>query len=173
MPARSTISQLPSEIRAELDKRLVAGRFSDYAGLAAWLKKKGVEISRSAAHRYGQKFEARLTAIKAATDQARAISEAVDDDPGRMGKALTRLCQEKAFNTLMDMNDAGDLNLAALGRMVADLNRSEITQERWRAEVKEKARQAVENIEERGKAKGLKPEAMQIIKEEIYGITGK
>ncbi len=172
MPARSKIFTLPEEVKAELDKRLVAGGFSDYGTLAAWLQEKGFEISRSAVHRYGQEFEAKLAAIKIATEQARAITEAVGDDQGMMGDALTRMAQEKAFQVLMKMeaeNIAGDVYLPHLGRMVAELNKSSIAQKKWMAEIREKTKKAIENIEQ--KAKKLTPEDLKVIREEIYGIA--
>jgi len=174
MPPRSSISRLPRDIREAFEKRLIAGGFADYDGLAAWLKEQGFEISRSAAHRYGQEFENKLSAIKIATEQAKAITEAVGDEEGAMGEALTRLCQEKAFNVLIKMEDLdpGQTNISKMGIMIARLNRAAVTQKKWAREVRDKARQAVKNIEEKGKARGLSPEAMKMIKEEIYGITG-
>ena len=174
MPPRSSISRLPKDIREAFEKKLIAGGFADYDGLAAWLKEQGFEISRSAAHRYGQEFENKLSAIKIATEQAKAITEAVGDEEGAMGEALTRLCQEKAFNVLIKMEDLDpeQTNISKMGIMIARLNRAAVTQKKWAREVKDKARQAVKNIEEKGKARGLSPEAMKMIKEEIYGITG-
>ncbi len=172
MPPRSKICLLPKDIREGFEKKLISGGFADYDGLAAWLKEQGFEISRSAAHRYGKEFEDKLSAIKIATEQAKAITEAVGDEEGAMGEALTRLAQEKAFNVLIEMETAGEISLASLGRMIADLNRASISVKKWTREVREKAQKAVQNIEEKGKARGLSPEAMKMIKEEIYGITG-
>ena len=41
MPARSKITQLPDEIRAELERRLITGGFSDYSSLELWLRDQG------------------------------------------------------------------------------------------------------------------------------------
>lgn len=172
MPPRSSISRLPKEIREAFEKKLISGGFCDYDGLSAWLTEQGFEISRSAAHRYGQEFENKLSAIKLATEQARAITEAVGDEEGVMGDALTRLCQEKAFKALIEMQEAGEFSLPSLGRMIADLNRTSISQKKWMGEIRQKAQKAVDSIEEKTKAKGLSSEALKIIKEEIYGITG-
>lgn len=174
MPIRSSISRLPKEIREAFEKKLIGGGFCDYEGLASWLTEQGFEISRSAVHRYGQEFESKLSAIKLATEQARAITEAVGDEEGVMGDALTRLCQEKAFKVLVEMQDPDPekADISKMGIMIARLNRAAVTQKKWMAEARQKAQKAVENIEEKTKAKGLSPEALKIIKEEIYGITG-
>lgn len=52
MPRRPTIVMLPTDIRHELDKRLVECSFGDYHAHAAWLGEKGYPISKSAVHRY-------------------------------------------------------------------------------------------------------------------------
>jgi hypothetical protein len=92
MPQRSSILQLPEDIQAELNKRLVKNGFADYQGLADWLAEKGFQISKSSIHRHGQQFEERLSAIKIATEQARAITEAVGDEEG-LSRCLLR-CRE-------------------------------------------------------------------------------
>lgn len=173
MPQRSSISLLPQEVREEFERRLIAGGFRDYEGLAAWLREKGFEISRSAAQRYGQKFEANLAAIKIATEQARAITEAVGDDQGMLGDALTRLAQQKAFDVLVNMEtEAADVYLPHLGRMVAELNKSSIAQKKWMAEARNRAQKAADQVEEKVKKFNLTPEELKTIREEIYGVVG-
>lgn len=127
MPARSKITGLPDGIRVELDKRLITSGFSDYSTLEAWLTEQGFEISRSAIHRYGQGFEAKVAAIKVATEQAKAIAAAVGDDDGAMNEALIRLVQQQAFDVLVNMQTE-DPDLYAkifqkMGVMVARLSR--------------------------------------------------
>lgn len=174
MPARSSISKLPQGVREAFEKKMISGGFADYNGLAVWLKEQGFEISRSAVHRYGQEFETKLVAIKLATEQARAITEAVGDEEGVMGDALTRLCQEKAFKVLVEMQDPDPekVDISKMGIMISRLNRAAVTQKKWMLEARQKAQKAVENIEAKAGAKGVSPEAMKVIKEEIYGITG-
>lgn len=174
MPARSKITQLPPEVKAGLDRRLIDGSFADYAALAQWLRGQGFEISRSAVHRYGQEFEEKIAAIKIATEQARAITDAVGDDAGKMGNALISLVQEKAFNVLVKMAELepDDVNFSKLTVAIAKLNNAAVAQKKWQAEVQKKADQAVKNIEAKASGKkSLDPETMKIIKEEIYGIV--
>ena len=172
MPARSSVSMLPQEVREEFERRLIAGGFSNYEGLSAWLKEQGYEISRSAAHRHGQKFEQRMAALKVASQQAKAISEAMKDDEGAMGDALTALCQKKAYDVLIEMEEAGDISLPSLGRMIADLNRAGIAQKRWMAEARNRAQKVAANIEEKVRRFNLTPEELKSIREEIYGVVG-
>jgi len=173
MPLRSKVVTLPEKVKAELDRRLLGGSFSDYTALAEWLKAQGFEISRSAVHRYGQAFADRLSAIKIATEQAQAIAEAVGDEPGVLGDALTRLCQEKAFKVLVEMEDPEPKNadLSKMGIMIARLNRASVAQKKWMAEAKEKARSAAEDVSREIKAAGLSEEKAEEIRRKILGIV--
>lgn len=175
MPSRSKITKLPDGVKRELDKRLITGSFSDYRALSEWLRDQGFEISHAAIHRYGQAFEDRLAAIKIASEQARAVSEAVGDNEGVMSDALISLVQEKAFDVLVNLQTEDPVAFAKIfpkmGIMVAKLSKASVDQKRWMAEVKKKAEKAVENIEEKLKSQKLDPEALRVVREEIYGIV--
>ncbi|MBP8981234.1 MAG: DUF3486 family protein [Syntrophobacterales bacterium] len=174
MPARSKITKLPEHVKRELDKRLISGSFSDYRKLSAWLQEQGYEISRSAINRYGQAFEERLAAIKIASEQARAVSEAVGDNEGVMSDALISLVQEKAFDVLVNLQTKDPVAFAKIfpkmGIMVAKLSKASVDQKKWMADVKRKAEKAVANIEQKTR-KRMDPELFKIVKEEIYGIA--
>jgi hypothetical protein len=173
MSIRSKVFTLPDDVKAALDKKLVKGGFSDYSGLAAWLEEQGYEISRTSLHRYGQEFESRLAAIKVATEQAQAIAEAANDEAGVMGDALTRLCQEKAFQVLVNMSDPDPekVDLNKMGIMIARLNRVSVAQKKWMAEAKDKAKKAAETVEKKVAGK-IDAETLRQVREEIYGIVG-
>ena len=172
MAQRSKVLTLPEDVKAEFDRRLIASGFSGYVELSAWLNEQGYEISKSAAHRYGSELEQRIAAIRIATEQAQAISEAAGDEAGLLGDALTRLCQEKAFQVLIKMQDMepDKVDLNKLGIMIARLNRVSVAQKRWMAEAKDKARKAVENVEKKIGGQ-IDQETWHKVREEIYGIV--
>jgi len=174
MPRRSKILDLPPEVKGELDRRLITGGFCGYDALAAWLQEQGYDISRSGVHRYGQGFEDRLASIRIATEQARAVSEAVGDSEGRMNDALIALVQEKAFDVLVNLQTEDPESFAKifpkLGLMVAKLSKASVDQKKWMADMRRKAERTVESIEKRV-GSTLDPEALRIVREEIYGIT--
>ena len=171
MPARSKIVMLPPEIKAELDRRLVGGRFAGYDALTEWLAEQGVEISRSAVHRYGQEFEARCESIKIATEQAKAIVGVVGDDEGNMNEALIRLIQQLSFDILIKNQDEDMAAiLPKMGVMVAKLSKASVDQKKYATEVRKKIEQAVVNIESKTK-KRMDPELFKLVKEEFYGIA--
>lgn len=170
MPARSAIEQLPEEIKKELEQRLIRGGFAGYQALAEWLQSKGFEISKSAVHRYGKGFEERLKALKVATDQAKAIASASEDDAGLMNDALIRLVQTKTFELLVEL-EMDDKSLPKIGRMVAELARAAVGQKKWMQEVSKKAKKAADEVQAISKANGLSDEAASEIYKKILGVT--
>jgi hypothetical protein len=175
MARRSSVTQLPPEVKDWLDRSLVDGGFAGYQALAAELQGRGYDISKSALHRYGQSFEEKVERLKTATEQARAVVAASPDDAGHMGEALTRLVQTQTFDLLLKLDveniDPESINLAAVGKMVADLNKASVAQKQWAAKVREKADAAAEEVTKIAKSGGLSDEAAALIREKVLGIA--
>lgn len=173
MPQRSKVQALPETVKSDLDRKLVAGGFSDYVALSDWLKDQGYEISKSSLHRYGSGFEQRLSAIKIATDQAQAIADTIGDDQGVLGDALTRLIQEKTFQLLVEMESlsAEDVDFTKLGEMVAKLNKTAILQKKWISDMREKAARTADEVVKVAKSGGLSAERAEEIRKKILGIV--
>jgi hypothetical protein len=173
MPARSKITLLPPDIKAEFDRLLIAKNFADYDGIVVWLQERGYDVSRSAAHRYGQGFEERIAAIRIATEQARAITEAAGDDAGATGDALIRLVQEKAFQVLVKMADLDpeDVDFNKLTVAIAKLNNASVQQKKWQAEIRTKTAAAADEAVKVAKSGGLSEEKAEEIRKRILGIV--
>lgn len=172
MAARSKILQLPEEVRKRLEAMLIANNFSDYDGLAQWLLEQGFEIHRSSVHRFGSAFEERVRALKASTDQARAIVEASPDDDGAMNEALMRLTQQMAFDLLMQLSvDPESIDFPKLVRAISDMNRSSVALKKYRDEMREKVAAAAKAVGDVAKRRGLSAEAADEIRREILGIA--
>lgn len=173
MPPRDAISQLPDSIRQELESRLIQGGFAGYSELAEWLEAQGFAISKSAIHRFGQKFEDRVQALKLATGQARALVEASPDDEGAVGEALMRLVQEKLFGILLEfeVSDPSKINLGAIAKAIASLGRTSIAQKKYATEVRERTAAAAKNVEQLVRKGGLSRETAAEIRREILGIA--
>lgn len=174
MGRRSSVDLLPAEVKAWLDNALVEGNFSGYEALAAELRGRGIEISRSAVQRYGSGFEKRLKTLRMASEQAKAIVAAAPDEEGAVSEALMRLVQEKLFQVLLEFEVDPDkpLNLASAAKAVADLSRATVGQKKWLAEVREKAAAAAEVVTQVARTGGLTAEAVETIRREILGIAG-
>ena len=169
MPPRSKVAGMPAEIKEWLDRALAENNFSDYELLAEELKARGYAISKSALHRYGQAFETRLSALKMASEQARAVVAAAPDEEGAVNEALMRLVQEHLFKLLMA--EKGEFDLPKVARAVAELGRATVTQKKWQAEVRARAEAAAAAVEKIAKKGGLSAESVDQLRREILGIA--
>ena len=66
MPRRSKVHELPAELKEWLDAELIKRGFGDYVQLAADLKARGADVSKSALQRYGSPFDRRMDQLKVA-----------------------------------------------------------------------------------------------------------
>lgn len=179
MPPRSKIAVLPEDIRAELDRRLMAAAFGDYYALEDWLADKGFAISKSAIHKYGQELERKLEAVRASTQAAAALADAAPDDADLRSAAVMSLVQTDIFNVLVRLQEAGDETdpqerLKVLGRAaegIATLSRASVAQKKWHAEVKAKVASAADVASKIARKGGLSAESVAEIRRQILGIA--
>ncbi|MDT0496515.1 DUF3486 family protein [Algiphilus sp. W345] len=160
---------MPEPLRDELNRRLIAGSFSGYEALADWLVEQHCEISKSALHRYGQKFEERIRALKLSTEQAKAIVAESPDDEGAMNDALMRLTQEKLFGVLIDLElDPDTVDFPKLARAIAELTRASVQQKKWQREAREQAlKEAAQRVEQAATSQGMGTEQVQFWRQQV------
>jgi hypothetical protein len=169
MPRRSKIAGLPPELKEWLDAELVRRGFADYVQLAEDLKAQGAEVSKSAVHRYGTQFEARLAQLKVSTEQARAVVQASPDDEGAMNEALIRLTQDKLFGLLVELDvDPASVNITKVTKSIADLARASVTQKRWQMDVRAKVAAQLAQVE--AQAKAMKGETRDVALEMLAKV---
>lgn len=169
MPPRSKVGQLPAEVKAWLDQALIENNFSGYELLSAELAERGYSIGKSALHAYGQGFEERLSALKVASEQARAVVAAAPDEEGAVNEALMRLVQEHLFKLLL--TDGKQIDLPKVAKAVAELGRASVVQKKWQSEVRAKAEAAAAQVEKIAKKGGLNAETVDAIRREILGVA--
>lgn len=177
MPRRSKVHALPPELKEWLDNELVRRGFADYVQLAADLKARGADVSKSALHRYGSPFEQRLAQLKMASEQARALVDAAPDDEDKLGAAVVRLTQEKIFGVLMELDiNPDDVDINKLFRNAAEIGKASVNQKylslRVRAAIEEAARkkalaEAAQKVGETAKAQGLSTANVQALRDAI------
>lgn len=179
MGRRSAIASLPDDIRRQIDERLVAGGFADYAGLAEWLASIGVQISRSAIHRHGQQLEAQYQDAMADARGLLALTRAAGDI-GESGSELARsaatLLQTDIVRTVLDIRKTDDPGqradlLAKLARAQAQVGRMSVAAEKWADEARQRAAAAADNVDELAKRGGLSADAAAEIRKQILGIV--
>ncbi|WP_300657552.1 DUF3486 family protein [Pseudomonas sp.] len=169
MPPRSKVAGLPPEVKAWLDQALVENNFSGYEVLSDELAERGYSIGKSALHSYGQGFEERLSALKVASEQARAVVAAAPDEEGAVNEALMRLVQEHLFKLLM--TEGSQMDLPKVAKAVAELGRASVVQKKWQAEVRAKAEAAASQVEKIAKKGGLDADTVAEIRREILGVA--
>lgn len=182
MPKREAVATLPKDVRAWLDRSLMEGNFSGYSLLEAELKGRGYQISKSAIHRYGKKFERRLSAIKASTEAARMLTEGASDDQDARSEAVIALVQTELFEVIVNLQEAGDDEIEAADRVkllsnaaknIAALSRASVNLKEYQAKVREKdaAKLAVLEGEAQAGKGTLDLATIKRIREELYGIV--
>ena len=169
MPPRSKVGQLPAEVKAWLDQALIENNFSGYELLSAELAERGYSIGKSALHAYGQGFEERLSALKVASEQARAVVAAAPDEEGAVNEALMRLVQEHLFKLLL--TDGKQIDLPKVAKAVAELGRASVVQKKWQSEVRSKAEAAAAQVEKIARKGGLNADTVAEIRREILGVA--
>lgn len=170
MPPRSKVAGLPKNVKAWLDKALAENGFSEYESLAAELSAQGFSISKSALHRYGQDFESKLSALRMASEQARAVVAAAPDEEGSVNEALMRFVQEHLFKMLM-AEDEGKFDPYKMAKAVAELGKASVVQKKWQAEWREKAEAAASRVEKIAKKGGMSQSTVDEIRREILGMA--
>jgi hypothetical protein len=129
---KGKIKRLPPTLRAEFERRLMEGAFSDYRGLSRWLAGHGYHISHAALHKHGHALERKLDALRLATEQARVVVEASGAADDAVGEGLMRLVQGDLFRVLVELKevDAQKVDLNALARNVASICRAAVQMRR-------------------------------------------
>jgi hypothetical protein len=175
------IKKLPPDLKEQLDQMLMGGTMHSCRQLSKWLGDNGFEISHAAIHKYGQKFERRLDAIKMATEQARIVCEQFKDDDEQMQSALMRMVQTRLFEVLVAANERttesadgeeatiAPVNITALARSVSGLARAETEHRKWVDRARAGVAAAEKKIDE-AQAKGLSKNAAEQIKAVLLEI---
>lgn len=179
MPRRAQIEQLPAAVRRWLDGALVDGNFSGYAQLEDALREKGFQISKSGIHRYGQRLERRLSAIRASTEAAKLLSETVDDESAALSESVVAMIQTDMFNVMVGLQEAGEQEdpekrmrmLSGAANSVAELVRASVSLKKHQAQVRTRIEQATEAAEQIARKGGLSADAWQEIRREFLGIS--
>lgn len=180
MAKRSSILTLPDEVKSWLDGALMEGNFSGYQILEETLRDQGYVISKSAIHRYGQKMEKKLAAIKASTEASRIFMEGMDDGSDSLNGAVLAMVQTGLFECLVDLQEASDEEVDSAKRIglysnvaknIANLSRASVNLKKFQSEMKDKIQDAAAEVEKIVKRGGLSDDAANEIRSKILGIA--
>lgn len=183
MAPRSSMETLPENVRREFERRLIENGFSNYSELANWLNEQGYQISRSAAHRYGQRMERRFNKIKASTEAARIIADGASDKHDNRSEAIVAMLQSELFEVLVDISELDEdeetkLNPLAKFDLISEgarriggfVNASTRLKE-YQAKTRAKAQAAADEVAKTIKKGGLSDDTAEQIRKQILGIA--
>ncbi len=155
MGRKSTISRLPPDVKSYIEGRLAAGRhtldelIADLHARFPEQQQAGDLPSRAAVHRYGQKLERRLSAIRASTEAAKIIQAQAGDNNDARSEALTALIQTELFEAILNLQEADDPEadpadrvgmLSTAAKNIATLTRSSVNLKQFQAKVEDETR---------------------------------
>ncbi|MDT8383016.1 MAG: DUF3486 family protein [Gammaproteobacteria bacterium] len=169
----SSITSLPSEVKAWLDQELVRRRFTGYIDLAVLLEGQGYEISKSAIGRYGKKFKEEQKQLRQSIEMAKAFAEVVGDDGAAMNQTLTALAQQELMSVIRNGEYDEDIKLPALIRSIASLNRSDVNTRKFQIEqaARHKALdEAADAVEIAAQQQGLTKDQAQFWRQQVLGV---
>jgi len=182
MGRKSSIRRLPEEVRHFLEGELASGQHT-LDELIDLLRERFPahedELpSRSAVHRYGQQLERRLAAIRASTEAAKIIRAQAGDREDARSEALTAMIQSELFESIMDMQEAQDMDpqdrvglLSKAAKNVATLTRSSVALKKYQEEaVAARLAEQEKNLEEVAQAQGMTADQVTFWREKVLGI---
>lgn len=158
MGRKSTISRLPADVKSYIEGRLAAGRMTldeliaDLHQRFPAQQQAGDLPSRAAVHRYGQKLERRLSAIRASTEAAKIIQAQAGDNSDARSEALTALIQTELFEAILNLQEADDPDadpsdrvgmLSTAAKNIATLTRSSVNLKQFQSKVEADTRAQV------------------------------
>lgn len=181
MARKSDIDRLPEEVRRYIEQRIAEGRLT-LDELIADLRTRWPEEapSRSSVHRYGQKLERRLAAIKASTEAARLIRDHAGDDVDARSEALVAMVQSDLFESILQFQEANDADIPVAERIgllsdaaknIATLVRASFSLKKFQAEVVERARAAADQVAKLASKGGLSAQSIDEMRRAILGVA--
>ena len=155
MGRKSTISRLPADVKSYIEGKLAEGRLTldqliaDLRAQFPETAQAGDLPSRAAVHRYGQKLDRRLSAIRASTEAAKIIQAQAGDNSDARSEALTALIQTELFEAILNLQESDDPQadpadrvgmLSTAAKNIATLTRSSVNLKQFQAKVEEDTR---------------------------------
>ena len=164
-PQSNVIVTLPAHLRAEVERRLAESGFSDYRGLAEWVRQQGYEISEDSLWRYGKGIQRQLAAAQMAFHQAHALTEAAPDGGGLLIEAIMTVVEQKVLSKLIESEQIENSDIRLINA-AANLARATVFHQRRADEVRTR-----EKEQKAPRERGLSEEVYQAILNTLLGIN--
>lgn len=178
MPRRSTITQLPPEIREAIDRAIREGRASA-DDIVEMVNGMGAQVSASAVTRYARSAREQMQHYRQAQEIATVWAKRMEESPqGDVAQLNLQLLSTLAFKVLSDINERADAPVEAMEMMLlakaldhaAKAERTTLERDlRIRKEVAQAAAARAVSAAKKG---GLSADAVDIIRRDILGLGG-
>jgi hypothetical protein len=174
MGRKSSIKKLDAELRAEVDRLLVDGRYT-LEQVVTHMKTLGADVSKSAVHRYSQQLEDVARDIRMSREMAMAIGRELADVPdGDNGRLVIESMQALLLRTRMQIAQGEELDVkevAAISGAVRDLQAALRLNVDTEMKIRDRvAKEAAKAVEAAGTERGVSAETINAIKERVLGI---
>jgi hypothetical protein len=183
MARKSTITQLPPEVRVHLEK-LIREQTHTIDEIVAEVQSMGGDVKRTAVGDFKRKMEQRLVRVREAQDVAGVWVESLGekkDSP--MGQLVAEILKTVAFQTITDLADSDEpvkpMDLMLLsktlqqvsGAQKADHEYRRKLRDEWLAEIAAKTKTTADEVKKAARSGGLTEEAAEDIRKNILGIA--
>ena len=178
MGRRSSIDELPDEVRAAIVEALRAGH--TYDEIVDRVRAMGEEVSRSSVGRYAKNFRELAARQRDLTAVAEAFGAEFGSSDDPQVKLLIQLATSAMTQTVLPIASGEDAELAPkdwanLARATKDIVSAAKTEADREAKIREEERkrlrqEAVEAAEVAGRASGASDATIQAVKEKLLGI---
>lgn len=146
MGRRSKIKDLPQDVLDDLNSRLIGTGFSGYGELAAWLKDRGFDISKSGLQRHGSALEAEFEEAMADARRTRALAKAArlegDQNDNSLLAAATEIMQDNLLRVSLKLKNSDEddpgaeaKTLSLVARAFSQVGRLDIARQKWQTEL--------------------------------------
>lgn len=144
----SKITQLPEGVKTELDAQLL-DTANTYTDIAAWLKTKGYNVSKSAVGRYAIRANKAAQRVAETLQRTQMIAKAVEDHPDLdYTKGASMVMMDGLLQRVSTAEEEfQEMPLDKAGRLIASLSRNATYDKRVRQEMKRKAEVAFDQME--------------------------
>lgn len=145
----SKVTQLPEDIREELDAQLL-DTANTYSDIAIWLKSKGYAISKSAIGRYAIRANKAAQRVAETLERTKAIAAAVDKNPDMDFTKASRMVMMDGLMQRVSTaeDDFAEMPLDKAGRLIASLSRVQVYEDKVKRDDKTKMELAFDGLEE-------------------------
>ena len=175
MPPKSSVRNLPKDLKLKIDTLILAGSLS-LDDLSAYISEKGHQISRSALGRYSQKFTSTAAKMNQMKEMAKAFADDLGDEVDTDGhKVVVQMLHTIFMRISMDEigSDKPSMkpkDLMLLSAAVKNMMGSVKDRQKIEENAQIKARTAaIKDVEEVAKSEGLSKDTVLKIREKILG----